>query len=50
MPKTYYRSIGVTVKGFSFTFPNTKKNIKDIITPKDNLINIDLGLEEIETV
>ena len=50
MPKTYYRSIGVTVKGFSFTLPNTKKKTKDIITPKDNLINIDLGLEEIETV
>ena len=49
MPKAYYKSIGVTVEGFSFTFPNTtKKNIKDIITPKDELINIELGLEEIE--
>ena len=48
MPKTYYKSIGDTVEGFSFTFPNTKKNIKDIITPKDDLINIKLGLEEIE--
>ena len=25
LPKTYYKSIGVTVEGFSFTFPNTKK-------------------------
>ena len=48
MPKAYYKSIGVTVEGFSFTFPNTKKTIKDIITPKDNLINIELGLELIE--
>ena len=43
MPKAYYKSIGVTVEGFSFAFPNTKKTIKDIITPKDNLINIELG-------
>ena len=49
MPKTYYKSTAVTVEGFSFTFPNTKKNIKDIITPKDELINIELGLEEIES-
>ena len=48
MSKTYYKSAAVTVEGFSFTFPNTKKNIKDIITPKDELINIELGLEEIE--
>ena len=48
MPKAYHKSIGVTVEGFSFTFPNTKKTIKDIITPKDNLINIELGLELIE--
>ena len=48
MSKTYYKSAAVTVEGFSFTFPNTEKNIKDIITPKDELINIELGLEEIE--
>ena len=28
MPKTYYKSIGDTVEGFSFTFPNTKKKHK----------------------
>ena len=26
MPKTYYKSTAVTVEGFSFTFPNTKKH------------------------
>ena len=48
MPKICYKSIGVTVEGFLFTFPKTKNSIKDIVTPKDDLINIELGLEEIE--
>ena len=28
MPKAYYKSIGATVEGFSFTFPNSKQKYK----------------------
>ena len=36
------------MKAFHLHSQIQKKNIKDIITPKDDLINIKLGLEEIE--
>ena len=37
------------MKAFHLHSQIQKKNIKDIITPKDELINIELGLEEIES-
>ena len=36
------------MKAFHLHSQTQNKSIKDIITPKDDLINIELGLEEIE--
>ena len=46
MQKTYYKSIGVTVEGFSFTLPNTRKKHKRYNNFK-RILNKQ-GLEEIE--
>lgn len=46
MPDTYFKSIGPTVRGFSFLFPNNNKTISDILTPINDLINIESGTEE----
>ena len=46
MPDTYFKSIGPTVRGFSFLFPNNNKTISDILTPINGLINIESDTEE----
>ena len=40
MPETYYRTIGATVRGFSFVFPKSSKTIQDNFIPANNLLNI----------
>lgn len=46
MPDTYFKSIGPTVRGFSFLFPNNNKTISDILAPINGLINIESDTEE----
>ena len=45
MPDIYFKSIGPTVRGFSFLFPNSNKTISDILAPINDLINIESGTE-----
>ena len=46
MPDIYYRTIGATVRGFSFLFPNASKTLKDNFISSNNLLNIENGTEE----
>ena len=46
-PEKYYKSIGYTVQRFTFAFPNLKKSIGGIINPKDALINVENGIEDV---
>ena len=50
MPDTYFKSIGPTLRGFSFLFPNNKKTISDNLAPINELINLESGTEEIYNV
>ena len=43
---TYFKSIGHTVRGFSFLFPNASDKLKENLLPSKNLLNIESGSEE----
>lgn len=43
MPDTYFKSIGPTIRGFSFLFPNNHKTVSDNLTPIGDLIKIESG-------
>ena len=45
-PDTYFKSIGHTVRGFSFLFPNASDKLKENLLPSKNLLNIESGSEE----
>ena len=45
-PEKYYKSTGYIVHRFTFAFPKVKTSISDIINPKNNLINVENGLED----
>ena len=45
-PEEDYKSIGYTVHGFKFAFLKVKTSISNIINTKNNLINIENGLEK----
>ena len=50
MPDTYFRTIGATVRGFSFLFPNASDKLKENFVLKTNLLNIESGTDEIANV
>ena len=50
MPDTYFRTIGATVRGFSFLFKNSSQTTKDNFVPATNLLNIENGTEEIANI
>ena len=45
-PEKYYKSKFYTVYGFTFVFPKVKTPITDIINPKNDLLNVENGIEE----
>ena len=47
LPNKWYRSIGFTINGFSFKIEKAPAELKTILDPKDNLINVESGIEEI---
>ena len=47
-PDKYYDTIGFTVNGFLFTLKNLSDNLKTILNPSNDLINIERGGEEVE--
>ena len=46
-PDKWYNSIGCTINGFSFEIEKVSTELKTILDPKDNLINLESGIEEI---
>ena len=49
-PQTYFKNIGLTVRGFNFSYPNLSKSLKNFFQPSQNLLNIESGTEEASTV
>ena len=47
-PEKFYESIGFTVPGFSFEFKNATSNLKSILNPQNDLINVESGIEQTE--
>ena len=43
----WYNSVGYTINGFSFKIEKAPAELKTILDPKDNLINVESGIEEI---
>ena len=50
MPDSYFKSIGPTLGGFSFLFPNSNKILSDNLAPINELVNLESGTEEIYNV
>ena len=46
-PDKWYNSIGSTINRFSFEIEKVSTELKTILDPKDNLINLESGIEEI---
>ena len=38
-PKKWFKNIGYTIDGFSFTLKDAPDNLKDVLNPSDELIN-----------
>ena len=49
-PDKYSRRIGLTVRGFEFTFPNLENSLKNLIEPSSGSINKNAGIEETSSV
>ena len=47
LPDKWYNSIGYTINRFSFKIEKALVELKTILDPKDNLINVESGIEEI---
>ena len=45
-PEKWYRLIGYTVRGFSFRIKNATREVTELLNTKDNLTNIESGVEE----
>ena len=45
-PAKLYNSIGYTINGFSFKIEKAPAELKTILDPKDNLINVESGIED----
>ena len=49
-PGKYSATIGLTVRGFEFTFPNLENSIKNLMESSPGLINKNTGIEETSSV
>ena len=49
-PQTYFKNIGLTVRGFNFFCPNLSTSLKNFFQPSQKLLNIESGTEEASTV
>ena len=49
-PDTYFKSIGLLVRGFQFLLPNLSNLLKSFFQPSADLINTESGTEEITTI
>ena len=49
-PDTYYKSIGIAVRGFVFFYSNLSDSPKNLIQPSPNLINTKSGTEKTFTI
>ena len=47
LPDKWYNSIGYTINRFSFKIEKALVELKTILDPKDNLINVESSIEEI---
>ena len=45
-PDKYSTTIGLTLRGFEFTFPNLENSLKNLMEPSPGLINKNTGIEE----
>ena len=50
LPDTYFKSIGCTVRGFSFLFPNASGKLIESFVQITTLLNIESGTEETANV
>ena len=49
-PDKYSKTLALSVRGFSFTFPNLSDSLKTLFEPLQDLINKETGTEEIFSV
>ena len=49
-PQTYFKNVGLTVRGFNFFYPNLPTSLKNFFHPLQNLLNIESGTKEMSTV
>ena len=49
-PNKYSKPLGLSVRGFSFTFPDLSDSLKTLFEPLQDLINKEKGTEEISSV
>ena len=45
-PDKYSKTIGLSVRGFEFTFPNLTDSLKNLLESSSGLINKETGTEE----
>ena len=46
-PYKYYSSISFTVNGFSFEFSNAENDIRQVLNPRDGLVNVENVLKQV---
>ena len=46
----YSKTLGLSVRGFSFTFPDLSDSLKTLFEPSQDLINNETGTEEISSI
>ena len=49
-PEKYSKTLGLSVRGFSFSFPDGSDSLKTLFEPLQDLINKKTGIEEISSV
>ena len=49
-PNKYYKTLGLSLRGFSFTFPDVSDSLKTLFEPSQDLIYKKTGREEISSV
>ena len=47
-PEKFYDSVRFTVSGFSFEFKNAPSNLKSILNPPNDLINVESGIKQVQ--
>ena len=49
-PNKYFKSTGLSIRGYQFLLPNLTNLLKRFFQPSANLINTETGREEISTI